>query len=333
LAILTVSLNRGSKPLRCCGSRLGALVVCRAFFWLFAICPTVPAWAQAWQPARGEGSGTISYQNVHGGDHYDKFGKISNPGALRSSNIMVGFDYGITERIAVSAELPYVVSKFTLREGATPGPHQLHSTVDDSNYRGTLQDFHARIQYDAMKETVQLRPFFEAIIPTHAYETFGHSAPGMRLKEYRMGLNVGRWLDPLVPRAYFNLQPMYSFTESVADLNLDHVSVALEVGYDLDRFAIRALGGIEKRLGGVQLPVPASSPYFEIHDRIGREAFSYAGGGATFRWGRNTDLFAVFSKTLSAKNAHGYATLTTGVHWSFKTRRSRNTLRFPERPR
>jgi len=287
----------------------------------------VPAAAQAWLPLRGEGSISLSYQNAFGGDHYDTFGKVINFGPIRSRAASLRIEYGITDRFAVVSEMPYVSSKFTLAPGLIPTAHDLESKVDDGRYRGTFQDFHAGVRFNAIRESLKVTPFFEVVIPAHSYETFGHAAPGRHLREAQTGVYIGRRLTPFLPRAYLDLKSTYSFVQSLDNLNLDHLNGDLEVSYVVnDQILLRGFGSVQKTLGGLEAPVPTSSPFFEIHDRALRTQASHAGAGITFGLSNNIDAYGVYLTTLAAKNAHAFNTLAVGFSWTFRTRRSVNVL-------
>lgn len=297
----------------------------------------VPARAQtpeAWLPLRGEGTVSINYQRVYGGNHFDRSGQKIYFGPIRSHDVLGDIQYGVTDRLAIGATLPLVSSKFTEAPGSIEKDHPLRSTIDDGKYRSTIQDFHASIQFNALQKLLLLTPFFAVVIPTHNYETFGHSSPGRHLREVHIGVDIGRRLERISPRAYFDIQSTYSFVESLADLNLDRVNADLEVGYDLNpRFTIRAFGGMQKTLGGLEA-VPeivdnAASEFFEIHDRAVRSHYSRIGVGVTFHWNNKMDIYGGYLDMFSAKNTHGYATVAVGVSWTFRTRRSRNVFQIP----
>src|ERR1700687_3317914 len=166
---------------------------------------------QAWLPARGEGSVSLSYLGIFTSDHLLSSGQPLNRGPMQMNTITAGVLYGITDRLAVSAEVPYITSKFTLTPGLAPNAHDLESKIDDDRYRGTFQDFRGAVKYNAVRGPLMFTPFFEVVIPTHHYATFGHSAPGKYLREYHVGTSVGRLLNPILPRAYFALRYTYAF--------------------------------------------------------------------------------------------------------------------------
>jgi hypothetical protein len=231
--------------------------------------------------------------------------------------------YGITDRLAVSADVPYIASRFTLAHGLSPNVHDLQARIDDGRYHGTVQDFHGALKYNVVRRAFMLTPFFELTIPTHRYETFGHSAPGKYLREYRVGMHIGRLLNPILARGYFDLRYSYSFVQRLEDMNLDRNNVDLEVGYFLTpSIAVRAIGAVQKTLGGVEALVPPDSPFFPNHDRLERGHYFRMGGGVTFSLPRRTDLYLLLVSTVSGKNVQAFTALGIGVTWNFRTRKA-----------
>jgi hypothetical protein len=261
-------------------------------------------------------------------DHLISSGQPQDRGPTRLNTASIGLFYGITDRLAVSVDVPYVASKFTLAPGLAPNAHDLAAHMDDGQYHGTYQDFHAAVKYNALRGAVMVTPFFELTIPTHHYETFGHSAPGKYLRESRVGVNIGRLLNPILPRAYFDLRYAYSFVQDLEGMNLDRNNVDLEVGYFLKpTVAVRAIGSVQKTMGGVESLVPPDSPFFPNHDRLERGHYFRMGGGVSFALSRQMDLYLLLVTTVSGKNIQAFTALGIGVGWNFTTRKVRQDVR------
>ena len=167
-------------------------------------------------------------------------------------------------------------------------------------------------------------PFLEVVIPTHHYVTFGHSAPGRYLREYHVGADVGRLLNPILPHAYFDLRYTYSFVQNLDNMNIDRINGDLEVGYFLNpSISIRGLGAVQKTLGGLESPVSPDNPLFPDHDRLERGHYSRIGGGVTFSLPRNLDLYILVVSTLSGKNVQAFTAPAVGISWNFQSRKAR----------
>lgn len=277
---------------------------------------------QACLPAAGDGSVSLTYLDMFTSDHLLSSGQTQNRGPTRFNTITAGVQYGITDRLAISAEVPYIASKFTLTPGLAPNAHDLESKIDDGRYRATFEDFRGTVQYNVAKGPVVFTPFLEVVIPTHHYPTFGHSAPGKYLREFHVGGDVGRLLDPILPRAYVDLRYTYAFVQDLQGFNLDRNNVNLELGYFLKpSISVRAFGAVQKTLGGVESPVDPASPFFLNHDRLERAHYSRVGCGVTFSLRRNIDLSVLLVSTLSGKNVQSFTAPAFGVGWNFQTRK------------
>ena len=282
---------------------------------------------QAWLPDAGEGSVSLNYQGIITSDHLLSSGQPLDRGPMEMHTVTVGVLYGITNRLAISAEVPYIASKFNLTPGLPPNAHDLDSKIDDGRYRATFQDFRGSVRFNAVKTPFMLTPFYEVVVPTHHYTTFGHSAPGKYLRENHVGFDVGRLLNPILPRVYFDLRYTYTFVPKLDGFNIDRNNVDLEVGYFWKpSIAFRAIGSVQKTLGGLEAPVPPDNPYFYDHDRLERGHYSRIGGGVTFTLPRKLDLYVVVISTLSGKNIQAFTAPAIGLSWNFRTRGS------PERP-
>jgi hypothetical protein len=309
-------------------------VYCRTAAIVFSLnLGTGVLWGQAWLPERGDGYISLNYAGMVTRDHLISSGQPQDRGPTRLNVTTAGVLYGITDRLAISADIPFIASKFNLAPGLTPNAHDLIARIDDGHYHGTFQDFHARIQYNAVRGAIMVTPFFEVTIPTHHYETFGHSAAGKYLREAHVGTDIGRLLNPIFPRAYFDLRYSYAFVQDLEDMNLDRHNVDLEVGYFLKPYvAVRAIGSVQKTVGGVESLVSPASPFFPNHDRLERGHYTRVGGGATFSLPRNMDLFVLLVSTVSGKNIQAFTALGIGVGWNFTTRNSRKMTRSPVAP-
>jgi hypothetical protein len=292
-----------------------------AILW-FGLAVAPPAQAQAWLPAAGEGYVSLSYLDMYTSDHLLSSGQAQDRGPAQINTITAGILYGITDRLAASAEVPYILSKFTLTPGLAPNAHDLESKIDDGRYHGTFQDFRGAVKYNLLHGPLMFTPSIEVVIPTHTYQTFGHSAPGKDLRELHVVGEIGRLLNPILPRAYFDLRYSYSFVQHLVGFDLDRHNVDLEVGYFVKSWlTVRGLGAVQKTVGGVESLVPPDSPYFPIHDRLERGHYSRTGGGFTISPRGNLDVWVLVVSTLSGKNIQAFTAPIFGVTWNFHRRR------------
>src|SRR5438132_13501780 len=84
------------------------------------LAPCSRGFAQAWTPPTGEASLGLSFQNFYTRDHLAAHGETAELGKIRTDVILFDVNYGITDRLAVTASLPYVYARY---DGSAP--HQL----------------------------------------------------------------------------------------------------------------------------------------------------------------------------------------------------------------
>jgi len=270
--------------------------------------------AQAWVPPKGEGSVSVTYQKVDVKDHFDSDGDPEDRGQIHTHNLIATLEYGLTEKFAFDFELAYVASKW---KGVGLRPH---GPEDNGLFHPTFSDAHVGLRYNIRSKPLVLTPFFAFTIPTHDYEVRGHSAVGRGFHELVLGINVGRQLDPILPKGYAHLRYSYAILKHFAGFNLNHNNVEWEVGWLANRvMALRFMGAWQKSQGGLEFPrgrglTPAQ---FAIHDRVARADYVQLGAGVTFSVNRTFDIHTAYAKTVSAKNTHGDGGIIIGWTWRF----------------
>src|SRR6185295_6001789 len=85
-----------------------------AFAVIFAISAGLCS-AQVWVPSKGEGSASIIYQNVVFDGHFldDGSREPAGQGGSAARNLLFEWEYGLTNRVAVSLSLPYTWNRYT----------------------------------------------------------------------------------------------------------------------------------------------------------------------------------------------------------------------------
>jgi hypothetical protein len=264
--------------------------------------------AQAWLPGKGDFSFGVTYADVFNKDHYLPDGSELDVGHTRSHTVGLGMVYGLTERLTVTAGIPYVRAEY---HGPRPHPTQ----VDDGRYHGTFTDWHAELHYQAMVVPFALAPYVGVVIPSTDYETLGHAAPGRGLTEYWVGFFAGKSLDAWLPATYAQFRYNYAFVEKVAGIAHDRSSADLEIGYFLNPdWSVRALVSAQEAHGGIDVPIPPTHPLFDFHDRLADESFVNAGIGLSWSFNSRTDIFAIYLTGLQGKNGHK---LNSGLNLGF----------------
>src|ERR1700730_1794278 len=150
-----------------------------------AVVSAAPCLAPAWLPPQAEASFSLGYGNVFVNRHY--LGSPADPGDsvesdyghIRSQSFGIGLSYGVTDRFAVSVGVPFIVTKYYGTPNQNFFPHTIPN--DDGQYHGTFQDYTFRLAYQALNGPIAVAPFFTAVIPSHSYTYFAHTAVGRDL--------------------------------------------------------------------------------------------------------------------------------------------------------
>ena len=286
---------------------------------IFSLGVATAAIAQAWTPAKGEGSLTFTYQKVDVRDHFDAEGVVEERGRIHTHNAIVAVEYGLTDKLAINFDLAYVASKFEAR-GRRP-----HGPDDDGFFHPKFADAHIDLRYNVLKRKLVVTPFVGVTIPTHDYEVRGHSAVGRGFHELLIGASVGRQLSPIFPNGYVHLRYSYAILKRFAGFKLNHSNTDWEIGWLANKtIAFRFIGSWQKSHGGLEFPagVRLTPAQFEIHDRIARADYVQLGGGVTFAVNRSFDIHTAYVKTASARNTHGDGGIILGFSWRFSKGRS-----------
>lgn len=289
----------------------------------FALILPASVDAQAWVSPQGEGSVSVLYQHIYDQDHLFSDGSRSDVGHIRAHNLIVDIDYGLTDRVSLSASLPFVASKYNgLR------PHRLEDgpTVDDGTYQRGLQDVRFDVRYNAVELPVSITPFAALNVPSHDYEFFAHSAIGLNLKEVQLGLYAG------TVRAPFYVQGRYSFGvfDRVIGRRRNRSNIDAEVGWlvspRLRVFAFE-LGQISH--GGIELvrdlfPRNLTAEEFHHHDQLARANILDVGGGAALALTPSMSVVGSVLRTVTGVNTHAdtYG-LSVAASWTFGGRGQR----------
>lgn len=291
--------------------------------------------AQAWLPPKGEAYFSLGYGNVFVTKHYafnpggpPSDSTESNRGHIRSQSVNAELGYAITDRFAVAAALPYTEAKW-YSAGGVGNPHTLLNgkTLDDGDYHGTFQDYRIEALYQVVRNPIVLTPFVGAVIPSHDYQYFAHSAVGRNLQEYLLGVNFGTRLDRILPGSYVQASYSYAFVERVLDIHHDRSSAALGIGYFVTpSLGARLLasgyythGGISNRsLTSLGMPRNASNPLFLHHDQIEHVSALSVGGGLSYALTGSVDVSANYLRTVAGHGGHKIDHgLTFGVSYGF----------------
>ncbi len=271
-----------------------------------------------WLPPQGEGNVTITFQGLHSPDHLDRNGDSLPRGQVTSGTLLFGVEYGLTHLFSIDAKIAVVAAKHT-------GADRLHGPLDTGSYHGSVQDTRFALAFQVPTNSpFAIAPYIGVIIPTHDYETRGHSAPGRRLRALQMGTWIGRDLDPFLPRAHVQGHYAFSLVERVGGMSINRSNVDLEGGYAVHpRMTATVAGSLQLTHGGVDVPLPRDEHYhdvFPFHDRVTRDNRLLMSAGTTVSLGGALSAYGSFVWTLWGRNTHAVKGIIVGTSWTFGPR-------------
>jgi hypothetical protein len=239
---------------------------------------------------------------------------------MRWNSLISDLSYGVSDRFALQVGVPFIFSKYTGNFAHVPAGRP---SLDNGAWNGTFQDFHVEARYMAVKGPLVVTPFVAAVLPSHSYEYFAHSAVGRDLREYSAGVNLGRRLDPVLPDGYAHLRYSFAVPERVLGVWHNYSNADLELGYFVGpSLAVKAVGAWQVSHGGYRIPedIPRGSINFLHHDQLAREDHLNLGIGVSFAATGSLDVYAVGLKTISGKNGILARSIRLGASWSFSPR-------------
>jgi hypothetical protein len=295
------------------GSRRGvANRVLLSLAWLsLAGTGVAAAQTQTWVPAKGHGSASIAYQDLFIAAHTIFDGSRGYPGAIDNHSVFLSVDYGLTDRLAITLDLPFKSNRFV-----GPGVHDPDTLdddhgegfIDDGNYHGGWQDWGIALRYLWKDEGLQVTPFVSYGLPSHDYTVFAHSALGSGQEHLKIGVNIGKRLAPPSQNLYFQAGLSYSFMEKVEDRRVDHATLNGELGYFFTpRLSASLLATMQKTFNGFDFPIDYPNQHddhFYHHDQNLRNDFVNIGAAMSFQATPKTGLFLSYGHTLWGENTH-----------------------------
>jgi hypothetical protein len=276
--------------------------------------------AQAWTPSKGEGTVSLTYQNYDVAGHYDARGRKNNNGGTQSQVIVAELDYGISDTIAVTVNLPFIGSKYTGPPVYFVGGVETHpGPLDDGTYHGAFQDLRVDVRRLFWAGPIPVVPFIGASFPTHDYETVGEAVPGRHRRDLQIGANVGVNLDRLLAGAYAHGRYGYATAQKIEGFAFTRSNVDVEVGFPAgSRVVLRGLAGWQIRHHGPS--VQELTVDWENHDRFIAPSYTNLGVGASVPIG-GVDVYALWLGTVQGSNgAHRARTIAAGVTFAFGSR-------------
>jgi len=279
--------------------------------------------AQAFTPPQGVGSYTFAWQYVDNTGHRLTDGFLREAGQSVTTSLLNEIEYGVTDRLAVTAGIPFVFAKYS---GALPPPSGL--PVDECQcWHSSFQDFGFAVRYRFGDDFWAVTPTVRYDLPSHGYPYQGEAVVGKRLNELLVGLSVGRRLVSILPKTSVQASYTYAIVEQpLPDIPLNRSNAFFDIGYPLTRsLYIRGNASWQRTHGGLQagsvtgdpfpLPGELNTPERQAQrDRLIRSNYWHAGGGMSYSF-RSFDLFASFEKYVWGRDTHNGAAYTVGSTW------------------
>ena len=313
-----------------------ALVVVPLTLAMFSAPDT--AWAQAWVAPAGLGSVTVAVQNINNTGHIFTDGLFLQVGRSVNTRIDIEADYAITDRLSLSAGLPFVFAKYTdpvpygpsgvavsdVPAGQIPFPPRDECRC----WQSAWQDFGFTARYNVISGAFALTPSVSVGVPSHDYAFRGEAVVGQRLRELRIAVDAGQRLTAISPKLYVQGRYSYAFVERVIDVPNNRSNAALEGGFLITRrLAARGLllwqrvhGGLRFGSDSPALPFPGdvnTPERMHEHDRLLRDNYWRFGGGITYSLPQ-VDVFASYIGFLKGSDSHAVRAFTAGVSWPFE---------------
>ena len=296
---------------------------CLAVVLFALLASSLPA--QSWIEPKGEAGVSLTYQYSHFLGHIGPDRVWIPVSPSRSQGLTLQLDYSFSDRLAVSASVPYAGTQ----NGPDPSPAGGHVGIDDGRYHSAWQDYHFDVRYNLMSRPFVLTPFLTYVVPSHAYTTVGEAAIGRDLRETHIGFNAGRLLNPLLPNAYIDAHIGYVFSQRYLGITTDRTIADVSAGYFVTpRFSARMIVNYQGAHGGL-----SCGPCFEgpdippllahQHDRLLADSHVRIGVGTGFSLTPSTDFYAAYVKTVWGQSSHYGHGVALGFSRSFSAARRR----------
>ncbi|HET7104554.1 MAG TPA: hypothetical protein VFI20_10755 [Terracidiphilus sp.] len=275
---------------------------------------------QALVPLKGEATLSTAYEYISFEGHFRSDGSRTPEAASKAQSVIFDLEYGVSDRLAITVSLPIVASRYASTNPPSDVLRVLfdetvqtlgagfynHQFLDDLQYHATLQDLRFSARYNVSSHPVVVTPFLGSVIPSHDYAFVGESAPGRNLKEFQLGTDVARRLDPLLRKAYVDGQFAYALPEASLDVRTTRANVSLEAGYLLKRsLAVRGFGQWQHTFNGLHFPADLTTPERALtHERLLKANYWHLGGGVSYAVSQNVEVSADMVTFLTGSDTH-----------------------------
>lgn len=277
--------------------------------------------AQAWTPPAGAGSINVVFQTIDNQGHRNADGSYDPSGKSKDASLFFEVEYALSDRLLLSAGLPYVFAKFV----GPPPPVPMQPVDECYCWNSGWQDFSFTARYNVHSGRTAVTPFLTVGVPSHEYVYRGEAVVGGHLSEARIGVAAGRRLDPISPRLSVQGSYSYAFVEPVIDISHNRSNVSTEAAFRATRqVSVRGSALWQRTHGGLRAPSPGhplgdflTDTLISQHDRLMRDNYVRLGAGAAWSL-PNFDVFGGWVHFLSGANTHTGNAFTVGLSYPFE---------------
>jgi len=220
----------------------------------------------------GHGYWSASYQYITVDGFEATTGKI-DIGTVETHSMFFDVDYHLTDRLTVSAGIPYARKRY---QGAFPHdpltldpPRPYIENVDQGDWNTDFADFHFGMKYLAKNGPLKIEPFIFYGVPSNDYPFFGHAAVGQQLWKIDVGSSFSYF--PGLSNAYYRADIAYVFVEETLGTSIDHWKFFGEAGYQFSANWTGRLFFLLKDGKGLNFPddfpTPRNTEHWYQHDR------------------------------------------------------------------
>jgi hypothetical protein len=278
-----------------------------------------------------KGTGTISFehQRLYNTGHRRIGGFLENVGQSTDMALYVEGEYAFTDRLSVSAGIPYVFAKVTARTPPLP-PIPVLPWDACHCWQSDWQDFGLTARYNVLNGAFALTPSVSFGLPSHDYEFRGEAVVGRNLKQVQFSVDVGQRLDSVSERLSVQGRYSYAIVERPINIPNNRSNARWEAAYQMTRKLStygfvswqHTHGGLSfgSHAPGAALPFPGEVNTEERlvqHDRILRDNYWHVGGGGSYGF-QHFDIFGSYTAYVAGTDTHAGNALTAGVSFPFE---------------
>lgn len=271
----------------------------------------------------GHGHTSVSFQVIRIDGFESSIGLLPI-GTTDTQSVNFDVEYNVTDRITISAGLPYVRKRYNGAAAHDPltldPPRPEVENVDTGSWNTDFQDFHLGIRYLLRDGPIMVQPYVFLGVPSNNYPFFGHAAVGQGVLKVDVGSTFA-WF-PGLSDAYYQLDLGYVFVEETLNTNISHWLIRAEGGYFFnDTVTGRVFAQLKKGHGLTfpdDFPTPRTSEKWYQHDRLVKHNYLNAGIGLDWSLNSKYRLESSVITMIWAEQVHDmeYA-ITLGLSRSF----------------